>query len=1079
MAVISISFLLGCGNEISREPSTSFQRLNVKSSGIDFYNQTIENRSFNYLTYPFIYFGGGVSIGDINNDELPDIYFTGNMVSNELYLNQGKMKFQKVTAQNLPTIPKYTWTTGSTMADVNNDGWVDIYVSVSGPNGGKNLLFINQKDGTFKESAEQLGIADPGFTMQSAFLDFDRDGDLDLYIGNYRPTSFSASAQFYSEKNNAPDSMDTDRFYRNDGDIFTDVTEEAGVLNFGLTLGISISDYNSDGWPDIFVSNDLKSPDFLYINNQNGTFSNQLQSQMNHTSNFGMGTDVADINNDGHMDIIQLDMMSSNNQQQKANMSAMNPEQFEEMITNGLHYQYMRNSLHLNNGNNTFSDIAEMCGVANTDWSWSALFFDMNNDGLKDLHITNGMRRNVNDNDFNAFLRIQQAYGKLHPNQYLDLLSKVPVNRTPNRAFLNMGDLSYQIKPDYGLAFKGFSNGSAYADLDLDGDLDLVVNNLDDTSHVYENLSISTNHLQIKLTGTEDNFQAIGSKISIKSGHQWQHQEIYPSRGYLSSSETIAHFGLDRTEMIDSIIVKWPNGNSQLLTNQHSNQRLLINQSPTDYQTLEMEPTESMFNTRELVNAEHVENEFDDFEREVLLPHKMSTQGPALAIGDINNDGLDDFYLGGSVGNPGNIYLQQSSGDFQPMNIPAFQQDAFSEDVSALFFDANDDGLMDLYVVSGGNEFAEGHASYQDRLYINHDEGFTKVALPNFPISSSVATPSDYDKDGDLDLFVGSRQTPGQYPLPSSSYLLKCEDAKSSSYSLIKMDETLPPGMVTDATWTDINQDGWPDLAIVGEWMPLTILENQNGNFINVNEKLSTNETTGWWNCVTSSDLDNDGDEDLIAGNLGLNYKFKASIESPFHVSAFDFDSTGTLDIALGYHLDNTLYPVRGRECSSQQMPSIKKRFANYTEFSKATFEDVYPQHQVSNAYNLKAKTFGSSVFINEQTELRQVSLPRQLQTSSINSMVITDLNKDNFPDLIAGGNLYHSEVETPRNDAGFGFIALGDGKGGFIPISNKKSTLKISGEIRKIGLFKSNNGNIRWLAARNDSNVVLITKNE
>lgn len=1091
--------LIACGERTKKQDSSvkeqsqevvqQYRPIDPDRSNIHFANTIKETQDFNYLLYPFIYFGGGVSTGDINNDGLPDIYFTSNMGHNALYLNQGDFKFKNITKSAGVEGTYNHWTTGTAMADINNDGYLDIYVSVAGPGTmRKNLLYINQKNETFKEQAEKYGLADYGHTIQSTFFDYDNDGDLDLYVGNYPTSGFNQKNEFFSQKQVEPLLTESDRLYRNDGETFVDVTRESGILNYGLTLGISNADFNADGYMDLYVSNDFNSPDYLYINNGDGTFSDQLGQFMKHTSNFGMGTDVGDINNDGHIDLLQLDMMGSSNEEQKKNMSAMNTELFYDAIKKGLHHQYMKNTLQLNTGANRFLEISELAGISYTDWSWGTLLLDMDNDSFKDIFITNGMRRNVNDNDFNAFFRIQKAYDKVNPNDYLNWLKRMPVNPTENFVFHNQGDLTFK-KSDTvsGLAYKGFSNGAAYADFDGDGDLDMAVNNLDAKAQVFENhiqANGDANYLRIRLKGETDNAFGIGSRVCLYAQEQ-QCDELVVARGYESSVEPVLHFGLGTVDQIDSLKIHWPKGGVQLVRNVSANQLLEIQQDQNTTTNLHENEHDVWFATSALElqpTFKHVENPYNDFEREVLLPHKMSEEGPALAVGDINGDGLDDFYIGGSMGFGGAMYVQQINGSFQRIAENMFEKDKGFEDVSATFFDANNDGFVDLYVVSGGNERPENDSAYQDRLYINDTKGgFIKAnkSLPTNFTSGSCVKAIDYDKDGDLDLFVGGRQVPGKYPTPASSSLLR-NDSRSGTIVFKDVTERSAPsllqiGMITDALWADMDNDGFEDLLIVGEWMSPKILKNKNGTFLDVSEKYGLEEHSGWWNTIVANDLDNDGDLDLVIGNLGLNYKYKASEKEPFGIFANDFDENNTLDIVLGFHENGEVYPLRGRQCSSQQIPSLKKKFPNYTTFANANLTEVYSKEKLKNGIQYQATVFENSVFLNESGKFKRVGLPNYAQTSSVNAIVAQDFNLDGNTDLLIGGNRYGSEVETPRNDASIGTLLLGDGSGNFEETHPKENGIVVDGEIKNMRALKNRANQHSILIARNNESLLLL----
>ncbi|MFK5973198.1 MAG: VCBS repeat-containing protein [Flavobacteriaceae bacterium] len=1070
-----------------------YRAISADSSGIQFLNKTQESQNFNYLNYPFIYFGGGVSTGDINNDGLPDIYFTGQMGKNKLYLNKGNMSFQDITSTAGVEGTYNHWTTGTTMADVNNDGFLDIYVSVAGPGSTrKNLLYINNKNNTFSEQAQNYGIADVGHTIQSAFFDYDNDGDLDLYVGNYPTSGFSQNNNFFEKRMKHPTIEESDKLYRNDDGKFIDVTLASGILNYGLTLGVSFSDFNNDGNVDIYVSNDFNSSDFLYINQGNGTFLNQLQQYTRHTSNFGMGTDAADINNDGLIDFVQLDMMGSTNEDQKSNMSAMNTALFYDLVDKGLHHQYMKNTLQLNTGLNSFIDIGEMAGISYTDWSWCPLLFDMQNNGFKDLFVTNGMRRNVNNNDYNAFFRIQKAYGKVKPEQYLDWVRRMSSTPVPNFAFSNNGDLTFEKKTkEYGLSVEGFSNGASYADLDLDGDLDLVVNHLDKTSQIFENKinnKTGANYLRVKLIGKEDNTFGIGCKIKIFTNGDKQLVELQTTRGYESSVEPIVHFGVGNLQKIDSVQIFWPMRGLQTVYNIEANQLLEIKQEEgAKVQAIKKDKPKRLFSSLELnlsPKYTHRENDFNDFQREVLLPHKMSQQGPALAVADVNGDGLDDFYVGGAKNQSGQLYVQNEQGGFEATAEDIWKSDKEYEDVSATFLDVDNDGDNDLYVASGGNENPDGDSLYQDRLYINDGTGkFKRVkkGLPKIYTSSSIAKAFDFDKDGDLDLFVGGRQTPGKYPLATNSYILR-NDSKKTLVKFTDITNEIAPdfsnlGMVTDAEWADINKDGEQDLIIVGEWMAPKIFINTEGRFLDESSSYGLNDFVGWWNTVKMEDLDNDGDLDFLAGNLGLNYKYKATETEPFKIYAKDFDDNGSLDIVLGYYNAGELYPLRGRECSSQQIPSIKKKFPDYNSFSKANLTQVYTPTKLNEALSYEAKTFANSVFMNESGTFIQKPLPYLAQTSSINDILIEDIDNDGNLDIVVAGNLYASEVETPRNDASYGLLLTGLGGGEFKVVSPMESGINISGELKNIRKINTINDGTYYLIARNNMPLLILKK--
>jgi len=1077
-----IAFLLGvilysCASEKKEkveeittvEEAMGFIALHDSTTGVKFKNVLKEDQKVNYFTYEYMYMGGGVSIGDINNDNLPDIYFTGNRVENKLYLNKGNMQFEDISRIAGVEGDK-RWYTGVSMVDINNDGLLDIYLSVSGNFGtNENQLYINNGNLSFTESAASYGINDKGSSVQSEFFDYDKDGDLDLYLANYPPTPFNSPNEYYHEKMQNPKDDETDRLYRNDGENgFTDVTDEAGIRNFGLSLSTSISDYNNDGFQDVYVSNDLISPDFLYINQGDGTFKDEIKSYTQHTAQFGMGSDAADINNDGLIDLMQLDMMAEGNKKQKTSMQSMDPEGFYGAVNMGMHYQYMRNCLQINNGNGSFSDVAELAGIEATDWSWAVLLMDMDNDGWKDIFVSNGVRRNVNDKDYMKSLKKKEAKGLIDLSQPLILVEEMPEDPVNNYTFQNKKDLTFEKKiHEWGIDFEGYTNGVAYGDLDGDGDLDLVLNNLDERSIIYENNASSRkdgNYLRIKLKGTTDNSFGLGARVYIKSGELEQWQEMMPVRGFQSSVEPILHFGLAESKTVDLLRVYWLDGSVQEMRDLQAGQQLEIIQQTGDGQ---QKPEESLIanfreKTDELgIDYLHKENEYDDFAKEVLLPHKMSQFGPGIAVGDVNGDGKDDFYVGGAAGMSGMFYVQNSQGGFSKKVSKDVEKDAASEDIQATFFDVENDGDLDLYVVSGGNEFVADAKELQDRLYLNDGNGNYKKteALPEMLTSGSCVVSNDYDKDGDIDLFIGGRLIPGKYPFPARSYLLQNNGGVFTDVTADQAPDLVNAGMVTSALWTDFNNDGTSDLMVTGEWMPIRFFEQKNKKFSDRTADFGFENTTGWWFSLAMADMDGDGDQDYVAGNLGLNYKYSGSIKEPFHVYADDFDENGSMDIVLGYFNGGKAYPVRGLQCSSEQIPSIKDKFETYDSFGEATLDKVYGADKLKKALHYEAKLFASSYIENKgggKFELKP--LPNMAQISSVNSILLYDFDGDGNKDILLAGNMHESEVETPRNDAGIGLWMKGDGLGNFIPVPTLKSGFYAPNVVNDMKLLEKEN---------------------
>ncbi|NNM16100.1 MAG: VCBS repeat-containing protein, partial [Bacteroidia bacterium] len=1025
-----------------------FTKIPYTESGVDFINKLTQNVQVNILTFKYFFNGGGVALGDINNDGLVDLYFTGNIGPNRLFLNKGNFKFVDIT-QAAGVDGSRGWANGATMVDINNDGFLDIYVCRSGafePVARANQLFINNGNNTFTNRAAEYGLNDMGYSTHATFFDYDLDGDLDMYLLNHNVV-FTNDRPIEELKNTA-DKYVGDKLYKNENGKFIDASKEAGikqpVISYGL--GVGVGDLNSDGFPDIYVCNDFTERDYMYINNGDGTFSETLKSSTGHTSNFSMGVDIADFNNDGLSDILVADMAAEDNYRSKTNMSGMNPEKFWKAVDGGFHYQYMVNTLQLNRGENKFSEIGQLAGIPYTDWSWSPLFADLDNDGWKDIFITNGYRRASRNNDFIKqkeyyFKQIEEDPNVNQAELIQKILSLMPEDKLPNYVYKNNGDLTFTKKSGaWGVGELSYSNGSAMADLDNDGDLDLVINNIDEASTIYRNNAEqfqASNYLKIKLKGSKNNRQGIGSTVTISSIGSKQKVEFYPSRGYLSCMEDLIHFGLADNKRIEELEIKWPDGKKQVLKDVKSNQLLTLSYSDATQGVNNTPKRASYFSNitgSSKINFKHIENKYDDFKDEILIPHKMSTLGPCLAIADVNGDGLDDFYIGGARNQSGELFIQSTESTFTSSGKSVWNNDKRHEDMGAAFFDVDSDGDVDLYVGSGGSEEADGSAYYKDRLYLNDGNGnFSKSRdqLPGTSISSSCVMPYDFDKDGDLDLFVGGRMIPGKYPFPASSKLLRNNNGVFKDVTNDLAPELSELGMVTSALWTDINNDKQMDLIVTGEWMPITIFINENNKF-SKSRATGIENATGWWFSLSEADIDGDGDKDMIAGNLGLNYKYKTSVLEPFQVYCHDFDSNGTLDIYLGYFQQGKLFPVRGRECSTQQMPFVSEKFGNYDAFGKATLPEVLGE-QTEQALHYEAKTFATSIIENNgDGTFKLIELPAEAQFSSVNGIVVDDINNDSHPDLILAGNLFGSEVETPRNDASIGCVLLNNGKGEF-----------------------------------------------
>ncbi|MDN5203160.1 VCBS repeat-containing protein [Fulvivirgaceae bacterium BMA10] len=1061
--LIIFGLLQSCNSSESTEEVSDtdklFTLLSPDDTHLKFKNQLKEDKENNHLVNDQFVTGAGVAVGDINNDGLADIFFTGNQVEDRLFLNKGGMRFEDIT-EKAGIAPDKTWSTGATFADVNGDGYVDLYICKNVNQDSEksiNKLYINKGDLTFEEEAEAYGLADKGFSVQATFFDFDMDGYLDMYLVN-QPPSLGNRRGGKIDPYDHVSLLYSDKIYKNvDNKGFADATEYAGVFNFAYGLSASVGDFNNDGYPDIYVANDFDLPDHLYINRGDGTYENRINQAVKHISNFSMGTDVADYDNDGLMDVMVLDMVAEDHKRIKTFMGGMNPDNFWKVVKKGWHYQYMFNTLQRNNGNGTFGELAHLGGVSNTDWSWGPLFADFDNDGWKDLFVTNGVKRNMRHGDldktYTTVLDSLELIAKRKGEKLQDMIDimefveMAPVDKLPNYIFKNNGDLTFSKKiEEWGMELPSLSNGAAYADFDNDGDIDIVVSNIDEYAFLYQNNAIQKgkgNYLRFDVRSKYGS-PAYGTSVKLmRHGDLWQLQHLSNARGFFSKSEDQLHFGLGEETMIEKAIVTWPNGKEIVLENINANQLVKVHEK--DAQNIQLAQSaiskgKAFTDVSRNVGLtfQHKENKYDDYENEPLLPHKMSNFGPGLATGDVNGDGLDDFFIGGAAGYTGAIFKQKSNGQFEKIETPFLEEDKAAEDLGGAFFDADQDGDLDLYVVSGGNEFKPNDPLLQDRLYINHGAGkFRKEndRLPQMLTSGSRVVPGDFDQDGDQDLFVAGRLIPGSYPLPARSYILQNNNGRFDDVTEGIAPELLKAGLVTSAAWTDYNNDDQLDLVLVGEWMPVTFFENQDGKFKNVTNELGLENTAGWYYEVVAKDFDHDGDDDYVVGNLGLNYKYKASLEQPFEVYSHDFDANGTLDIVLSYYEHGEMVPVRGRSCSSQQIPGIKEEFPTFESFGDANLTEIYG-NGLDEALRYQAHTFASAYIENVGNGSFKITpLPNVVQVSSINNIVAHDFNGDKNLDLLVSGNLYSSEIETPRNDAGMGMYLEGDGKGNFKPI--------------------------------------------
>ncbi len=1083
------SALLSCDSSDQRD--TLFRKLSPRQSGIDFTNELSFDQQFNIFTYRNYYNGGGVGLGDVNNDGLLDVYMTANLKGNKLYLNQGELSFEDITT-DAGVAGERSWSTGVSMADVNGDGYVDIYVCNSGDISGdnkQNELFINNGDLTFTESAAEYGLADPGFSTHAAFFDYDKDGDLDLYLLN---NSYQAIGSFNLRKNERPnrDPVGGDKLFRNDNGKFADVSEEAGIYGsvIGFGLGVTVGDIDMDGWQDIYVSNDFFERDYLYLNNGDGTFREELENQIRSLSAASMGADLADINNDGQPDIFVTDMLPEVEARIKTVTTFDNWDRYRYNLDNGYWHQFTRNVLQLNNGDNTFSEIGRLAGVNATDWSWGALVFDFENDGLRDIFIANGIYQDLTNQDFLQFVTEEEVAKKIISSDGVDyeqLIGYIPSQAVPNYAYQNNGDLTFSNKAaDFGLAEPSFSNGAAYGDLDNDGDLDLIVNNVNMTSFVYENtanLKYPNNRfLRFELKGEGKNTMALGTNVKAYANGQMYYAEQMPIRGFQSTMDHRLLMGLGQISTVDSVVVTWPNGTIIGLEGVETNQTIVLSQaegiagtqmsSSTDKPKLFEQSAEDAFDFR------HEENQFVDFDRDRLVYHMRSTEGPCLCKGDINNDGLEDIYIGGAKDQSGQLFLQKRGGGFQPMAAEAITKRSESEDVTCVFFDANGDGFVDLYIGSGGSEFSNVSTALADALYINQggrDFRKTNQILPAGKFeSSSTVDPVDFDGDGDIDLFVGIRLRPGLYGLPNDSYLLENDGAGNFTDSSAKWAPDLSEiGMVTDATWSDINADGAVDLVLVGDWMPVTILINEAGKLVRQSAE-GLQQSNGWWNHVQMADVNADGLPDIIAGNHGLNSRFKASADRPVSMYVNDFDRNGTVEQVVAQYNGAESYPMVLRHDLVMQMPHLKKKYLKYDKFKEQRIEDIFTPKELEGTTKLEVYELASSVYLNKgNLTFEKAALPIEAQFSVTYDMEVTDFNSDGHADILLGGNLFDVKPEVGRYDAQYGLILLGDSKGGFTALQSSASGLRLEGQLRAFEFVETPTGKM-LLTARNNATI-------
>jgi len=1067
--LMTLLWISGC----QPKPRPLFTTIESGESGVDFINAIAEDDTFNIVDYYYVYNGGGVAIGDINNDSLPDLYFTGNQVGDRLYLNKGDLKFEDVTHK--AGIVKRGWSTGVTMVDINADGFLDIYVCKSGnyPAARRaNQLYINQGDATFREAAATWGLADTTYTNQAAFFDYDKDGDLDAYLLTSTNTIRNPNKVTPLQDNGKGPSVD--KLLRNDGGKFVDVSVAAGIVHDGFGLGLAIHDLNGDGWEDVLVSNDFLANDHLYINNHDGTFVESARTYFKHHSQFSMGNDVSDFNNDGLPDVMVVDMLPPDPVRRKKMAGPANPNTFEAMTRAGYHPQYMRNMLQVNLGFDEshtplFAEIGQQAGVQSTDWSWAPLFADFDQDGRKDLFITNGYLRDITDMDFvihNNQLATRATSGETDRSMR-EGAKRMPSIKLSNYMFRNAGDNAFD---DVSAAWLGtepsLSNGASVADLDDDGDLDIVVNNINAPAFVLRNNVRDAHYLKIRLEGEGNNLRGLGSNVTLYAGGTLQRQHMSVTRGYQSSVDDVLHFGLGHVATVDSLEVVWPDGKSQVLRHVTADRTLVLRHADSGTGQLHFSaPGQPLLQRADsVVGLMHTEREkfYMDYDMEPLLPHKLSQQGPCLAIADVNGDKRDDLFVGGSYQYAGNIFIQRPDGKFttQPVGHTKTKDE---EDTGATFFDADHDGDPDLYIVSGSNEFYDNSRYFQDRLLFNDGEGNFQAdttRLPAIRHSGSCVVPCDFDKDGDIDLFRGGRLIPLEFPKPGVSCLLINTNGKFTDEINRLAPGLQDVGMVTDAVWADLNGDQWQDLVVVGEYMPVTVFKNEKGTLRKVESSLVN--SNGWWNAIAATDIDGDGDVDLVAGNSGLNTRYRVSPEHPFSIYAGDFDNNNRWDALPTYYDNQIEYPVPSWFDLGRQVPLYKKRYQTFDAYAKATSTDVLAPVKDNVKLVVRAYQQHSMVFENTGNfTFKSTSLPAIAQSAPVKDILIADINRDGHNDLVLVENDFTIEPVEGQRDAGVGVILVGDGKGKFTPLSPDRSGFLVSQDARNVGIVQQPAGEL------------------
>lgn len=1079
--------LVSCEQE---DPNALFTELSPNKTGVKFKNLVGESEEFNVLTYGYFYQGGGVAVGDVNNDGLPDLFFTANMMASKLYLNKGNFEFEDIT-EAAGVAAAGLWNTGATMADVNGDGLLDIYIcrsAANDPNNRRNLLFINQGDLTFKEQGKAFGLDDPGYSTQASFFDYDNDGDLDMFLINHSTQEYAGFSRIDGSFKNRTEPFLGDKLYRNDGGKFTDVTKESGILSnvLGFGLAVTVTDVNNDGWLDIYVSNDYNEEDYLYINQQDGRFKESVRDFTGHVSLFSMGSDGADLNNDFYPDLVTMDMMPEFNFNQKSILGPENYDKYRELINKGFHNQTMRNMLHLNQGNGTFSEIGQYAGISHTDWSWAVLAADFDNDGWKDIFITNGYARNYLDMDFLNYMVSERikANQSSQVEALTGLIDKMPPIFVANYLYHNNGDLTFTNRAkEWGLGALTVSNAASYADLDGDGDLDLIVCHHNDMVSIYRNNTerlFDRQFLKVKLKGKGMNTSGIGAKVQVFSAGNQMQQELIPSRGYQSAVDHELVFGLGTATSIDSLRVFWPGGGTQVLENIPVNESILLDQENAVVpQFIKEDPKTLLVEVEDALGIDfiHRESGFLDFTQDRLMPNTMGTLGPKIAIADVNGDGLEDLYIGGGLEQAGQLFLQDRQGGFMAAAQVLFEKDKNFIDTDAVLADFNGDGFPDLYVVSGGSDFPAGDDAYQDRLYVNDGKGnFIRQtnALPVMKVSGSTVKVADINGDGSLDLFVGGRYSPGNYPQAPRSYLLLNDgNGTFKDVTAAYAHELQSPGLVTGAAFLDINDDERPDLVLVGEWMGVEVFLNEGGaRYIKSHEEL-TSKTLGWWLSLKEGDLNGDGNPKLILGNYGQNLLYNASEEQPLRMIYKDFDGNEQVDPLLTYYIADTNAFAFSRDELIGQMARMKGTFPDYRSFAKAGAADLFSSLNMEGADSLKAVMLQSiQLKIDGAGTFSIKPLPPEAQFSPLYAVAVVDVNGDGILDMLTGGNLTKTRVSTGKLDANPGYVFSGDQKGGYGLVPPGKAGPTIREDVRDIKkieiqgkeyfIYAINNGEVR-----------------